>query len=108
VIIGPSATASKNIPIPKPLSSKTYGQGPSKKLGVGVLEHCIAAGVVARELIKKVLPPYVTEWIGSDILSIFPFIVACHDIGKISAGFQYMIRGMTIPFDSPEFPIDPK
>lgn len=92
------------IGIPTPLSSKTYG--PQNKLGVGVLEHCIAAGEVARELIQKVLPSSVRSWLGSELLSIFPFVVSCHDIGKIS-GFQFMLRRMTIPYNDPAYPIDP-
>lgn len=109
MIISAPIPVNKSIPIPYPLSSKTYLDASNKKIpGVGVLEHCIASGVVAQELIQKVLPSYISSWIGSDILSVFPFIVSCHDIGKVSTGFQYMIRGQTIPFSYPGYPIDPK
>jgi len=101
----PATATSKTgtILVPEKLSSKTFKGAP----GVGVLEHCIAAGEVAKELIKKVIPNYVRDWIGPEILSVFPFVVSSHDIGKISAGFQYMIRGNTIPFSAPSYPLDP-
>jgi len=110
MILGINQNSSKEIiPVPSPLSSKTYKRGNCKVLGVGVLKHCIAAGVVARELISKVIPSYVSQWIGTDILSVFPFIVSCHDIGKISTGFQYMIRDVTTVTPSdPSYPIDLK
>jgi CRISPR-associated endonuclease/helicase Cas3 len=99
----PRATASNTIPLPDKLSSKTFGGVP----GVGVLEHCVAAGVVARELIEKLIPRYVREWVGTEVLKVFPLVVASHDVGKASTGFQYMIRGITIPFTDPSYPLDP-
>lgn len=63
-----------------------------------MLEHCIIAGCVARDLIKR-QPEWLTETLfpkGSELL------VALHDIGKVSPGFQEKI---TRAIDSTQLPI---
>lgn len=81
--------------VPSKLSSKTYDCNGKKKLGVGVFEHCVAAGEVAREFLLKIASESLLSWLGSDLCDFLPFFIACHDIGKICPGFQYMLRDCT-------------
>lgn len=56
--------------------------------GIGVLEHCLLAGLVARHLIQR-QPRWLAEVLfpaGSELLA------ALHDIGKVSPGFQEKIH----------------
>lgn len=73
-----------------PLSAKTDG----KKLGIEVYLHCLASGLVAERLLKKdILSTQALNWISQNIpLNIIPFLIACHDVGKLSPGFQAMLR----------------
>lgn len=74
-----------------PLSAKTHKNG---KLGISVYLHCLAAGRVAERLLKSdITSNQALNWIKQHIsLELIPFIVACHDVGKLSPGFQAMLR----------------
>lgn len=69
--------------------AKTYKDESGKsKPGISVEQHCITAGIVCRTLLSY-LPTHIKNkyFIGDDIC----FIVAAHDVGKISPGFQEFI-----------------
>lgn len=65
--------------------------------GIGVLEHGLIAGLVARKLIGRQ-----PTWLAEDL---FPagseFLVALHDVGKVSPGFQEKITRAMDPEKMP-------
>lgn len=80
-------------------AAKTYvNKTGHKALGVSVYSHCLAAGHACKALLSpSVTSPEAIKWIASKIPhheEVLPFLVACHDIGKLSPGFQAMIRGL--------------
>ena len=56
---------------------------PSDKPGLSVQEHCGHVGAVAEALLHR-LPDAAKRLIPDDVIS----LVALHDIGKVSPGFQ--------------------
>jgi CRISPR-associated endonuclease/helicase Cas3 len=64
--------------------------------GISVYLHCLASGHVAKKLLgPRFLSQGVRSWIEKEypgVLEYLPFVIACHDVGKICAGFQAMIR----------------
>jgi len=71
--------------------AKTYKDQTGQSLpGISVEQHCITAGLVCKEILSY-LPSHIKNkfFKGDDIA----FIIAAHDIGKISPGFQDLILG---------------
>lgn len=78
----------KVIPLSECLAKTIEGPQGSIEPGAGVLNHSLLAGLVARHLIRR-LPNWLVEVLfpsGSELL------VALHDIGKVSPGFQEKIH----------------
>lgn len=78
----------KIIPLSECLAKTIEGPQGSIEPGTGVLHHSLLAGLVARHLIRR-LPNWLVEGLfpsGTELL------VALHDIGKVSPGFQEKIH----------------
>ncbi|MDO4557362.1 MAG: CRISPR-associated endonuclease Cas3'', partial [Planctomycetia bacterium] len=72
----------------------TDTQGESRP-GISVSQHCRNVGYVAKALLERI-PGVVREMLPEGIIT----RVACHDVGKLSPGFQGMIRKYA-PFSDP-------
>ena len=66
-----------------PYSACVAKTTPSGSLGLSVQEHCEHVGTVAKALVQR-LPEAAKRLIPNDVIT----LVALHDIGKVSPGFQ--------------------
>lgn len=75
------------------LSAKTYKDPTGKDcLGINVYLHCLTSGLVCKRLLEKdISPEDIIGWLDMPI-NLICFLVSCHDVGKISPGFQAMLR----------------
>ena len=91
------------------MSAKTCTlRGGTKALGVSVYKHCLAAGHAAKKILSPAITsPKIISWLEGEfpgIVKLMPFVAACHDVGKLSPGFQAMIRGMVTTAGGPHDP----
>jgi len=70
-----------------PYSACVAKTTPSGSLGLSVQEHCEHVGTVAKALVQR-LPEAAKRLIPNDVIT----LVALHDIGKVSPGFQKRIQ----------------
>lgn len=75
--------------------AKTFKTEGKVILGQTVKEHCIATGFIAKNILK--LFPFYSE----QKKSLFTFLAACHDVGKISIPFQLKIA-LAVKFENVE------
>lgn len=80
------------------LSAKTYDYYDNgkkeKRLGIDVFTHCYTVGMVCKLLLTtKKISNSIKEWLSKYIdLNCLPYLFSLHDVGKLSPGFQALIR----------------
>ena len=79
--------SSPTIPFEECLAKSTHSADGSRIPGSTVVEHCLATGAVAREMLAR-MRPKLRERLFPDGCEL---IAALHDIGKVSPGFQAKI-----------------
>lgn len=89
------------------ISAKSYKNDQGKNIPGPVTPylHCYTAGKITERILKSdITPKSALIWLKKFIsLSILAFITSIHDIGKISPGFQSLIRGRTENFDDMKY-----